>query len=238
MAQREQTAQPRRGAGAPAGEVDRETLSVREAAEHLGVSQRRARTLIAEGRLAAQKLGGRWEISRSAVQNRVADGAFPVRPMSPRSFDMLLERLRSMVDTAQEGRLRADAVERLRVERRLQQLRSAAEPARLLRAWSRGLWPTPEIRWVAPDPDLLDRLPLTGVSHPGIRMSVPGELEVQMRKIPTEWSRERMAETPVKLVIHRRDAAPDLMTALVDLAHRPGVREDRRVAEVVRNGAS
>lgn len=238
MAQREQTAQPRRGAGAPAGEVDRETLSVREAAEHLGVSQRRARTLIAEGRLAAQKLGGRWEISRSAVQNRVADGAFPVRPMSPRSFDMLLERLRSMVDTAQEGRLRADAVERLRVERRLQQLRSAAEPARLLRAWSRGLWPKPEIRWVAPDPDLLDRLPLTGVSHPGIRMSVPGELEVQMRKIPNEWSRERMAETPVKLVIHRRDAAPDLMTALVDLAHRPGVREDRRVAEVVRNGAS
>lgn len=238
MTQRAQTVQPRRGAGARAGEADRETLSVREAAEHLGVSERRARTLIAEGRLAAQKLGGRWEISRSAVQNRVADGAFPVRPMSPRSFDMLLERLHSMVDTAQEGRLRADAVERLRVERRLQQLRSAAEPARLLRAWSRGLWPKPEIRWVAPDPDLLDRLPLTGVSHPGIRMSVPGELEVQMRKIPTEWSRERMAETPVKLVIHRRDAAPDLMTALVDLAHRPGVREDRRVAEVVRNGAS
>ncbi|MBE8528199.1 helix-turn-helix domain-containing protein, partial [Amycolatopsis sp. H6(2020)] len=223
---------------APAGGDGWETLSVREAAEHLGVSQRRVRALIAEGRLAAQKLGGRWEISRSAVQNRVADGAFPVRPMSPRSFDMLLERLRSMVDTAQEGRLRADAVERLRVERRLQQLRSAAEPARLLRAWSCGLWPKPEIRWVAPDPDLLDRLPLTGVSHPGIRMSVPGELEVQMRKIPTEWSRERMAETPVKLVIHRRDAAPDLMTALVDLAHRPGVREDRRVAEVVRNGAS
>jgi len=238
MTQRAQTVQPRRGAGARAGEADRETLSVREAAEHLGVSERRVRALIAEGRLAAQKLGGRWEISRSAVQNRVADGAFPVRPMSPRSFDMLLERLRSMVDTAQEGRLRADAVERLRVERRLQQLRSAAEPARLLRAWSRGLWPKPEIRWVAPDPDLLDRLPLTGVSHPGIRMSVPGELEVQMRKIPTEWSRERMAETPVKLVIHRRDAAPDLMTALVDLAHRPGVREDRRVAEVVRNGAS
>lgn len=56
--------------------------SISEAAQILGVSPNRARVLAASGQLQAEKIGGRWLVSRSAAEHR-AEGKVP----SGRSFE-------------------------------------------------------------------------------------------------------------------------------------------------------
>lgn len=56
---------------------DIELLTVRECAEEFGVKVRRALQFIEEGRLKANKIGGRWFVSREEADRF---GAIPRKP--------------------------------------------------------------------------------------------------------------------------------------------------------------
>lgn len=56
---------------------------VEQAAEHLGVSPRHVRSLIASERLPAQRLGSVWLLDPEAVRVRAREGAQAGRPFSP-----------------------------------------------------------------------------------------------------------------------------------------------------------
>jgi len=60
-------------------------LSVPQAAARLGVHPGRVRQLVAEGRLASEKVGGRWLVDEAAVAARAAIELPPGRPLSPRA---------------------------------------------------------------------------------------------------------------------------------------------------------
>jgi excisionase family DNA binding protein len=63
--------------------VDVSSLSVNEAAAALGVSDRRVRTMIADGLLAAERVGGRWILTDTEVARSKALRRKPGRPYSP-----------------------------------------------------------------------------------------------------------------------------------------------------------
>jgi excisionase family DNA binding protein len=56
-------------------------LNTQQAAETLGVSQRRIRALIASGKLRAAKVGQTWVIRPSAVIDLWKEGRRPGRPL-------------------------------------------------------------------------------------------------------------------------------------------------------------
>lgn len=237
MTQRAQTVQPRRGAGARAGEADRETLSVREAAEHLGVSERRVRALIAEGRLAAQKLGGRWAVDRRGIGRRVQARPAAVRPLSARSAAVLERRLQALLeqDEGVAWREGVSAVEAHRTERRLRRLLEAEQPAPLLRAWVAHQFAPVDIFWAPLE--VLDRadLPLSGTSLPEAGLARAGTVEVQWSDpIPVQWRREPDGEHPVRMEVHRRARLAGRATALMNLACHAGPREDAALARLLR----
>lgn len=56
------------------------TISVRQAAELLGVSDTRVRAMLASGQLEGEKLGRAWAVSASSVRRRLREGVHPGRP--------------------------------------------------------------------------------------------------------------------------------------------------------------
>ena len=62
-----------------------EYMSVAEAAEELGVSSRRVRSLVESAQLAGRQVGGRWLIEREAVESRKRQQHPSGRPLSPSS---------------------------------------------------------------------------------------------------------------------------------------------------------
>ena len=66
-------------------------LSVSEAAKELGLHPGRVRQLVVAGRLAGEKVGGRWLVAEDAVAARRAEQRPAGRPLSPRAAWGLLE---------------------------------------------------------------------------------------------------------------------------------------------------
>ena len=109
-------------------------MTVEEAAQRVGVSQRRVRAMIAGGSLQAERRGGRYLIERAAVDALAGAGRQSSRPLAPRST---LYRLRRTLQTEssseltlrlrhaqkrssiQRWRVLASDIERLRNDRRL-----------------------------------------------------------------------------------------------------------------------
>jgi len=65
-------------------------VSIRQAAQTLGLSPGRVRAIAARGQLSAAKLGDRWFVERAAVERRWRDGAHEGRRFSPRNAWALL----------------------------------------------------------------------------------------------------------------------------------------------------
>lgn len=101
-------------------------MDVREAAARLGVSPRRVRTLISEGKVDARKAGRHWKIDE-LPQTRSAR-----RPLSPRSRQQLAAALHSRSLDGLVGQERARTASRIRA------LRSSDDPATLLLDWWGG----------------------------------------------------------------------------------------------------
>lgn len=101
-------------------------MNVREASKALGVSERRVRALIGQGKLQAQKIGHLWEIQDPNVQRASR------RPLSEHSRVILTQALhqRSL------GNLTGQ--ERARTAARVRELRSSADPSALLIDWWGG----------------------------------------------------------------------------------------------------
>jgi excisionase family DNA binding protein len=74
-------------------EQRRDYVSVAEAARGLGLSARRIRALIRAGGLAAQDVGGRWLVSRAAVEQRARRRGRSGRPLGQRNAWALVARL-------------------------------------------------------------------------------------------------------------------------------------------------
>lgn len=102
-------------------------MRVSELAERMGVSPRRVRTLIAEGRVAATKVGSTWEVTDPG------HGVRGRRPLSARSRDQLSEALHHRSLRGLRGQDRARTAARIRL------LRASPEPATLLIDWWGGV---------------------------------------------------------------------------------------------------
>src|SRR4249920_3807958 len=60
-------------------------VSVQEAAERLELNPGRVRRLVSQGLLDGRKVGGRWLVEESAINERLDASARAGRPLSPRS---------------------------------------------------------------------------------------------------------------------------------------------------------
>jgi excisionase family DNA binding protein len=65
-------------------------VSIPEAAAELGLSSGRVHALVAQGRVPAVKVGGRWLLERGEVDRRRRQGALRGRPFAPRNAWALL----------------------------------------------------------------------------------------------------------------------------------------------------
>jgi excisionase family DNA binding protein len=113
-------------------------LSVSDAADMLNLSSARVRLLVANGDLAAEKIGGRWVVERGAVERRRRHGSSGGRRFIPRNAWSVLglasgEQV-DAIDAAARSRLRRTlALERLgalspRLEQRAKVARYRAHP--------------------------------------------------------------------------------------------------------------
>lgn len=105
-------------------------MNVADAATQLGVTPRRVRAMIADGRVRAHRVGRAWVVDE-IVSPRDR------RPLSTRSWELLAGALRSRTLEDLSGQ------DRVRTATRIRQLRGSHDPARLLTEW----WP----RGAAPD---------------------------------------------------------------------------------------
>lgn len=210
-------------------------LSVAQFAERKGISARRVQAMIADGRLPAAKVGGRYVIEGAELSHepRLA------RSMSAPMAWAFLRLWAGDVDS------NLSATERARLIARMQRLRESDVPARLLRSWL-GLRAKRELFWVDPrdvgdlrtDPSVQP----SGVSDPRSHLSAGAEVEGYVRSIDLAGLRSDY------LLV--RDPAPNVVLHVVeheiatvhasigvlaaDLADYLGPREDARVADIVR----
>jgi excisionase family DNA binding protein len=111
--------------------IDMSSLSVAEAAAVLGVSNRRIRAMIADGLLAAQRVGGRWVLTDTEIARSAALRREPGRPYSPAHAWGLLaiagDRSPSWLSGAEQRRLTA-VLAKASIEDLSPALRRRAEP--------------------------------------------------------------------------------------------------------------
>ncbi|MDN6124054.1 MAG: hypothetical protein L0I80_09350, partial [Brevibacterium sp.] len=98
-------------------------MKIREAANRLGVSERRARALAASGLIPARKAGTTWVVSDAA--KRPGRG----RPLAPAAQRQVTEALHNRSLIGLRGH------DRRRTAQRLRTLRSTSDPVLLLRGW-------------------------------------------------------------------------------------------------------
>lgn len=210
-------------------------VSVREAAQLLGVNRQRVLQRIAEGSLQAEKVGGRWLLDAATLRP-----ARRSRPLSPRMGWALAQ--------AVEGRpaqVRRDEVRRL--DERLHRLRGSdaqAVPA-LVRSWLGERARRVELE-MHPD-DLTEvredpRLRLSGISDPRAGLASGADLEAYIEEGQLDGfaddyflDLDAAVESP-NIVLHvsavPMDEVPRLFSA-ADLFERGGPRETRAALELL-----
>ncbi|MFB6617986.1 helix-turn-helix domain-containing protein [Streptomyces sp. NPDC056367] len=126
-----------------------ELLSVKQAADLLGVDDSRVRQLLHDGQLQGQRVGGRWLVVGGSVRDRKDRGARSRRPLSPRNAWGVLALLDGRppvgLSDAEKSRVRARLRNLLAHERLapavLQELLGARAEVRSYRVHS-GVLPT------------------------------------------------------------------------------------------------
>ncbi|WP_431836161.1 helix-turn-helix domain-containing protein [Cellulomonas sp. Y8] len=201
-------------------------VSVREAADALGVSDRRVRQLVASGRIRARRVGSQW----------LVDGAsLPIaprrsRPLSPTEAWLLLAA--DQAPGARPGRWR-DRRDRLRTD---------PSPETLLASWAaargdRLLFASREPGGVLDDPAVVR----SGLSDPRAGISAADLAEGYVRRDDLDAVRRRHLLRPATgrpdVVLHvvavlPADPVPPLVLA-ADLAEHDGPRELARASELI-----
>lgn len=201
-------------------------VSVREAADALGVSDRRVRQLIEAGRIRARRVGWQWLVDGASLPMAPRRS----RPLSPTEAWLLLAT--EETPRGRPGRWR---------ERR-DRLRSDPSPASLLASWAaargdRLLFTTREPAGVLADPAVVR----SGVSDPRSRIGAVDLAEGYVRSDDLDAVRRRHLLRPAvgrpDVILHvvaalPADPVPPLVLA-ADLAEHEGPRELARAGELI-----
>ncbi|NTW40223.1 MAG: helix-turn-helix domain-containing protein [Cellulomonadaceae bacterium] len=205
-------------------------IGVAEAAKVLGVSDRHVRDLIADHRVVAREVAGRWLIDEASLPSAPRRS----RPMSVANAWRLLVDSHEL--SAKQAYLRRQALGRLAGD---------AEPERLLASWvvSRARRNTYSAR--APEALLEDpAFVLSGLSDPRAKISSGSIVEGYV--LESELSRLRRAHLLVpntsggsNVVLHVADVLPPrpvpLLLLAADLVEHDGPREVARARELIRD---
>jgi len=207
-------------------------VSVSDAAAYLGVTPRRVRAMIAEGRLAARQIAGRHIIdTRDLAQPRACS-----RPMSQRIA------WAAILGPDNTGWL--SPPEKSRLKRRLAELASQPDAAQILASWlaSRAV----ATRYECPEPSTLNedsRLVASGVSDPRSQIVGGGwEFYTQPGQAPGVIHDHLLVPDPHGPVVLREapiqvpDPPPVLLVA-VDLYDSGEPRSMDRAAQLIQEAA-
>jgi excisionase family DNA binding protein len=219
--------------------MDVDWLSVPEAAQRLGVSERRVQQRIAEGSLPAERIAGRWAIPASAIRTV---GNVPGRPLSASMAWGVLGYLTTR-DYQVEPYLRAS--ERRAARQSADRLRHEKHPAPLMRAWLKNRGVRRTLRAAAPDlPDLRsdERLHLSGLSQPGAGIVAGDVVEAYVSpddfdNVISDYFLVGAPRGEANVILHVAEPLVDPSSPAViaaDLAEHNGPREDGRVNELLR----
>lgn len=205
-------------------------VSVAEAAEVLGVSPQRVRTLIHDGRLRARQVAGRWLVDGASLPRAPRRS----RPMSPRGAWQILE-------DSQPVDLTPEAAYRWRARR--QRLARDPEPERLLMSWvasraSRVVFESRDPESVLDDP----RVIRAGLSDHRAGMAGGGVAEGYVRDDDLKPLQRvyllRPGGVGSNVVLHVSPHVPEepvpLLVLAADLAEHDGPRELGRARELIR----
>jgi len=141
--------------------VGERALSVREAADALGVSVQRVRQLIRAGRLAARRSSAGWLVLEQAVAGRL-DNVSNGRPAEPRTVwaaIALLAAASDQVSPSGEGKQAAEVVADRRLRHRvLRMLDDLPDPVEDAAPWMRLLSSRGRVRRMWAHPGVVDRV--------------------------------------------------------------------------------
>jgi excisionase family DNA binding protein len=201
-------------------------VSVREAADALGVSDRRVRQLIASGRIRARRVGSQWLVDGASLPGAPRRS----RPLSHTEAWLLLA-------TEQAPRGRPG-----RWSERRDRLRDDASPASLLASWAaargdRLLFAAREPRGVLEDPAVIR----SGVSDPRSGIGAADLAEGYVRRDDLDAVRRRHLLRPAAgrpdVILHVVAALPAApvppLVLAADLAEHDGPRELARAGELI-----
>jgi hypothetical protein len=214
-----------------------ELVDVSHAARELGLHPSRVRSLIADGALRADKVGGRWLVQWDSVVARRREPMPPGRPLAPRNVWTLL--LEASGEPVPDG---TDAMALWRMRQALKHQGLVAVRGRLdRRARVHRLWALPgELRSLHGD----DALVLTGSSAAGalhLKLAAPDTVDAYVRadrfdeiagahgleEAPVSQTNVMLRVVPDEAwVLNRRRIAPRAAVAL-DLASYPDPRSSR-----------
>lgn len=213
-------------------------ISVREAAERLGLSSQRVRYLIARGHLPALRIGARWVVEEADLR----PGRRVSRPMSPR----IAWGLAALMDGSPVDGLGPREVARLRG--RIQQLQAErAGRAALVHSWLARR--ATAHRFSAAAADLADlradpRLRTSGLSDPRAGLSAAADVEgyvapVHLQLLVSEFllvTRPPGAAVGTNVVLRSHDVGRGpvpVLAVAADLLERPGTRESAAAERLI-----
>lgn len=226
-------------------------LSVRQAAERLGVSDSRVRQRIEAGEIRAEKIGGRWLVDLPAGEQHRPRRGRPVDPravwaglieldVDPIADDLSSRRLEALLEQVSK----ISAASHWRAQARLRSALRESDFDSLI-TWLR--WRGDVREWVAAPADLdaLRRDPLillSGLSAPESGMEDVGLVEGYVAGHDVEplaarhWLEEPRPGERVNVIMHAVPERPLRLSRLLlaaDLAEHGGPRELRRARELV-----
>lgn len=204
--------------------------SAADYASRNGLSLRRVQAQAARGALPARRVAGRWLIDDSLEHRPVAR-----RALAPRMRAGLAARL-------EDDRDDLTPTERVRLDKHVDELRTAERPADLIWAWFR---PRPPLRLDGLASDVADlahdeRVVPSGFSDPRSGIAAAGMLEAHVAESDLEAVLDDFVLEPsdrptvlihVDAVRPRRPVPFDVL--LSDLAQSPGPRERAQVGRLV-----
>lgn len=219
--------------------MDADWLSVSEAAERLGVTERRVRKRIDEGSLPAERIAGRWAIPASAIREI---GNVPGRPLG----ETMAWGVLAYLDTYDFGvtPFLASPSERYAARTYANKLRNEKHPAPLMRAWLKNRGARRLLRAAPADlADLRDddRLYLSGLSQPAAGIVAGNLVEAyvspdDLDDLVNDYFLVSASSGEANVIFHRAKPLVDPSSPAViaaDLAEHNGPREDGRVEELM-----
>jgi hypothetical protein len=209
-------------------------VGVHEAALTMGVSDRRARAMLAAGQLPGRQVAGRWLVEEANLPRSRASA----RPMSPRIAWALI----GLLSGDDPHDVEPSELTRLRHKRH--QLHDAAGAPRLLRSWLPRRAERRQLSIAQRDLDDLrndPRVLLSGISDPRSELSSAGEVELYVARSDLEvLSRDYLLSVrgrpnvTAHVIDRSLPAVAPVGLVVADLADYDRPREDKRAMELLR----